>query len=520
MKLAYLKKIRIGVSLLFFLLFGIVYLDLSGNVSTKLSPAITYLQFIPSLLKFLGLLSISAIGFIVVIVLTVLFGRVYCSSICPMGTLQDIISYFAKKLNKKKYYKKIEVFRPLRPTILVITIALFLLGNMILLNLLDPFSDAGKIFTNLFRPILIQVNNLAAYVLTRLNIYWLYPVEIKGVSLAVIGVSLVILGTIGIMSFLKGRLFCNSICPVGTLLGLVSRFSIFKIGIDKNSCVSCNLCEKVCKAGCIDKKEKIIHFDKCVGCYNCFDACLSGGITFGGRVVKEKKVKKFKTDDKRREFISKTFLYVIGLSTISLAQIKIIPKKLSKIPILKKNTVSPPGSGSISHFTGKCTACHLCVSSCPAQVLQPSLWEYGFTGILQPYMNYKESYCTLDCVICGQVCPTGAILPLSPEKKKLTQIGKVNFIKENCIVETEGTECGACSEHCPTKAVQMVPYKNLHLPETQNEYCIGCGACEFACPVRPYKAIYVDGNAVHQAAKKKTEQKLEQKVDYKSDFPF
>jgi ferredoxin len=342
----------------------------------------------------------------------------------------------------------------------------------------------------------------------------------RGFSLAAIGVSFFILGTIGIMSFASGRLFCNTICPVGTLLGLISKISIFKIGINKESCISCNLCEKVCKSGCIDKKEKIIHFDRCVGCYNCFDACLSGGITYGNRVVKEKKVKKFKTDDKRREFISKTFLYVIGLSTISFGQIKIIPKKLSKIPIFKKSTVSPPGSGSISHFTGKCTACHLCVSSCPAQVLQPSLWEYGFTGILQPFMNYKDSYCTLDCVICGQVCPTGAILPIALEKKKLTQIGKVNFIKKNCIVETEGTECGACSEHCPTKAVQMVPYKNLHLPETHNEYCIGCGACEFACPVKPYKAIYVDGNVVHQTAKKKTEQKLEQKEDYKSDFPF
>jgi len=520
MNLAHLKKIRIGVSLLFFLLFGIVYLDLSGNISPKLSPVIVYLQFIPSVLKFLSLLSISALGFLVVIVLTLLFGRVYCSSICPMGTLQDIISYFSKAINKKRSFRKTGEFRILRYSILAITIIIFLSGSMILLNLLDPFSNSGKIFTNLIRPILIQINNLTAYALTRLNIYWLYPVEVRGFSLTAIGISLFIIGSIGIMAFTKGRLFCNTICPVGTLLGLISRYSVFKIGIDKNSCISCNLCEKVCKSGCIDKKEKVIHFDRCVSCYNCFDACASGGITYRNHVVKEKRIKKFRTDDKRREFISKTMLYIIGLSTISLGQIKIIPKKLSKIAILKKNTVSPPGSRSISHFTGKCTACHLCVSSCPSQVLQPSLWEYGFAGILQPFMNYKDSYCTLDCVLCGQVCPTGAILPLTLEKKKLTQIGKVNFIKANCIVETEGTECGACSEHCPTKAVQMVPYKNLHLPEIQNEFCIGCGACEFACPVRPYKAIYVDGNPIHQTAKKKTEQKLEQKVDYKSDFPF
>jgi NAD-dependent dihydropyrimidine dehydrogenase PreA subunit len=96
----------------------------------------------------------------------------------------------------------------------------------------------------------------------------------------------------------------------------------------------------------------------------------------------------------------------------------------------------------------------------------------------------------------------------------------VNFIKDNCIVETEGTECGACSEHCPTKAVQMVPYKNRHLPEIHNEYCVGCGACEFRCPVKPYKAIFVDGNIQHQTAKERIEEKIKQKVDLKSDFPF
>ncbi len=108
-----------------------------------------------------------------------------------------------------------------------------------------------------------------------------------------------------------------------------------------------------------------------------------------------------------------------------------------------------------------------------------------------------------------------------PEEKKLTQLGKAIFVKENCIVETEGTECGACSEHCPTKAVKMVPYKNLHLPELKNDYCVGCGACEFACPTKPYKAIYVEGNPVHLTAQKPPEEKLEQqKVNMKEEFPF
>jgi ferredoxin len=520
MNLAHLRKVRIAVSLLFFVSFIVVFLDLSGQMATKLSPVLTYLQFIPSIFKFIGTPGLAALGFLAVIVLTVLFGRVYCSSICPMGTMQDVISFIARKLNKKKYYRVIKEYSVLRYSILGAAFISFLSGIIILINLLDPYSNSGKIFANLFRPLLILLNNSIAYIFTRLNVYWLYPVEIKGYSYLAIGFSLIVLGTIGIMSFTKGRLFCNTICPVGTLLGLFSKFSLFKISIDRESCKSCNLCERVCKSGCIDKKNKEIHFDRCVSCYNCFEVCPFGGITYGRKVVKKKVERVRKTDYKKREFISKTLLYVIGLSAVSFGQIKIIPKKLSKIPNLKKNPVSPPGSQSISHFTSKCTTCHLCVAACPTQVLQPSLWEYGFTGIMMPHMEFKSNFCNQECIVCGQVCPTGAIQKLTVEKKKTTQTGKVNFIKENCIVETEGTECGACSEHCPTKAVSMVPYKNLHLPEIHNEYCIGCGACEHACPVKPYKAIFVDGNAVHQVAQIRKQEKIEQKVDDKSDFPF
>jgi ferredoxin len=134
-------------------------------------------------------------------------------------------------------------------------------------------------------------------------------------------------------------------------------------------------------------------------------------------------------------------------------------------------------------------------------------------------MDYHKNFCNFECVRCIEVCPSGALLPLTLEAKKLTQIGKVQFIKENCIVETERTDCGACSEHCPTKAVYMVPFEgNLVIPEINNEICIGCGACEFACPTKPYKAIFVDGNAVHQVAQKPSEEELEVKT--LEEFPF
>ncbi|NLB27106.1 MAG: 4Fe-4S dicluster domain-containing protein, partial [Bacteroidales bacterium] len=138
-----------------------------------------------------------------------------------------------------------------------------------------------------------------------------------------------------------------------------------------------------------------------------------------------------------------------------------------------------------------------------------------------PYMDYSTNYCNFDCTICGEVCPTEAILPLSIEDKHITQIGKAFFVQQNCIVYTDETDCGACSEHCPTKAVKMIAYKNgLLIPEVEQEICIGCGACEHACPVNPpFKAIYVDGNDIQKFAEKPDVKDLKQE-ETDEDFPF
>jgi ferredoxin len=519
MSSAYYKKIRILVSLFFFLLTTVVFLDITNNTQVILYPLLVYLQFVPSTLKFLTVPALTSGGFVIILIINIFFGRIYCSSVCPLGTLQDIISYTARKLNKKKHFKLSASYKALRYTVFSATLISFIAGNLILLDILDPFSNTGKIFANIVRPITLLANNLIAFVFEKLNIYTVYQIEMRSVSIALILISSGILIIIGIMSFTKGRLFCNTICPVGTILGLFSKCSLIKISIDENNCNSCNLCEKVCKSGCIDKKAKQLDFERCVCCYNCFSVCPSEGIIFSNN-YSINNAKEAKIDLKKREFISKTFLYTLTLTGITFAQRRITAKEESTIPVLKNFTVSPPGSLSLQNFTSRCTACHLCVSSCPAQVLQPALWEYGFTGIFQPYMDYSASYCTYDCVICGDVCPTGAIFPISIEDKKKLQIGKTTFIKENCIVETEKTECGACSEHCPTKAVKMIPYNKLHIPEIKNEYCVGCGACEHACPTTPYKAIYVEGNPIHQIAQKRTEEKIKKEINFKSDFPF
>ena len=267
--------------------------------------------------------------------------------------------------------------------------------------------------------------------------------------------------------------------------------------MDENACTSCGLCAKECKAGCIDIKEKEVDFSRCVACFDCFKACPEEGIGYKYQFRKGITSNK-EPDPSRRDFFKTT---ILGTAAILSAKTVFGGKReqqgISAVP------VTPPGSVSIWHYTSKCTACHLCVSACPTKVLQPTLMEFGWNGMFQPKMNYHAEYCNFECVKCSEVCPTGAILPITKEQKSTIQIGTSKFIKNLCVVVTKHTACGACSEHCPTKAVEMVPYLgDLLIPSVNEKICVGCGACEYACPVKPDKAIYVEANPYHRKALK------------------
>jgi ferredoxin len=514
-----LKRLRVWVSLAFFIPVSLIFLDRLNAIPEAVSSFFTSIQIIPALARTIVYGGGSLAGLIVVLAATVLFGRIYCSSVCPLGTFQDVVIRISRKLQKRKRFRYGKPMSGLHYAVLAVAGVMALSGSMVVLNTLEPFSNFGRMITGLVEPLVLFVNNGLAGILGQYGIYAvdIYQVRIVGTGLVLM--PLVFTAVVTYMAYRHGRLFCNSLCPAGALLGLVSRFTLFRISIDHENCTECGACEKVCKAQCIDSPSKRIDFRACVGCFNCIDSCPTEGIAFTLVTPHEVQRKPARVNSGRRAFFSE-----VGSPALALVVPGIVRDTVNPATGYGENRnhpLTPPGSKSRSRFTNLCTACHLCVSACPSQVLYPSFLEYGLSGMFQPRMSYDHGYCNYDCVICSRICPSGAILPLDMEAKKLIQIGKAVFVKDDCVVVTKKKDCGACSEHCPTKAVRMVPYEGrLAIPELNNDVCVGCGACEHACPTTPRRAIYVASNAVHLVAKKPRVEQKPEGFDPAKDFPF
>ena len=514
-----LRRIRIVVSAVFFICFFVIFADLRHLMPAAFINKITFLQFIPSFVKFYNLKSLAATGFIIILILTLLTGRTYCSFLCPLGIGQDIFSRIGGRIRRKfRRYGYKNPFTVLRYSLLIITLIGTMVWGIYVISLIDPYSIFGRFMTFFARPVVVILNNKLAGILGRFDIYSISNIPVTGFRLAVYSVPAAFFVLVGTLSLTKGRLYCNMICPVGTFLGLLSKISFYRIKFDDSACTRCGRCAIGCKSSCIDFLNHDIDVTRCVDCFNCINICQDNALSYS-RVRFDRKA--IPSDEGRRGMIVSTVLLFSGLSASSYGQEKAAPKPKKESTVKENRTffVAPPGAGSIQDLNRLCTACSLCINACPNGVLQPSLAQYGLAGFMQPVMNYRRSFCTYNCTVCTEVCPTNALKPLVLEAKKLTQLGKASFIKDNCIVKTEKTACGACSESCPTKAVYMIPYEgNLLIPEVNNDICIGCGHCEFSCPTTPYKAIFVDGNEVHKAARKPENKESEIKTPV--EFPF
>ena len=276
-----LKPVRLVISLVFFLFITFILLDFHELVPPSVSSGVLAFQFIPSVLKFIALTGLAAGGFIIVLVLTALFGRVYCSSLCPLGTFQDIINYLQKKFSRKHRFRYSKPRNLLRYGLLLITVISLASGSILLVTLLDPYSNYGRIASDLFRPVYIGLNNLVAGCLERMNVYFLYPQPLNLASSGLIYIyPLMALGLITWLTLRNGRLFCNLICPVGSLLGLLASLSLFKIKMVESSCTRCGKCAVSCKSGCISVKNMAVDFSRCVACYNCIEVCQDDAIRY------------------------------------------------------------------------------------------------------------------------------------------------------------------------------------------------------------------------------------------------
>ena len=510
-KFSKLKILRVTFAALYFTLVLLIFTDFSEFISLKINEAALRFQFIPSVIKTVsGGLSFTS-GFIVII--TVLFGRVYCSFICPLGIFMDITSGIKEKFRKTKQ-KYLKEYKFLRCLIFFSVIIIAATGSLLPLKILDPYSIFGRTVTYIFRPLIIGFNNLSGMILESADLYLLNPVPYRGLHLYVLIFSAIMFITIVLLTIYNKRIYCNTICPVGTFLGIISKYSFLGVRIDKEKCVKCGICEAKCKSSCINVSEKNVDNSRCVTCFNCTGSCKFNAIKYSNRNFNEKSEK---ADKSRKNFLLTSGLLLSGASSSLFGKYKTFFTTENYRPEKSRLPLTPPGSKSLENYRSKCTACYKCVSSCPGQVLQPVFTEYGAENMLIPSMNYNYAYCNYNCHNCGAVCPTGAIEPLKTEQKQKVQIGIAVFVRKLCVVIKDHTECGACSEHCPTKAVTMIEEDGVMVPFVKEEICIGCGACEYACPARP-KAIYVEANETHARALKPKAEKLE--FDAEQEFPF
>ena len=512
----WLKVIRVILAVLVFCPILLIFTDFTHILPVSFARLLDW-QLMPAIL------AVEVFTLTILFLLTLIFGRVYCSVICPAGILQDIFNRIScigkKKKNGKLRFRYHKPANWLRYTTLGITAILAVFGITELCLLLDPYSNFGRITVNIFRPALMWGNNVIAGILSSRGNYSLYNISIIISTTALIS-AIIAFVVFAVMVYFRGRLFCNTICPVGALLSIISRYSIFRISIDKSTCKNCKLCESTCKAEAIDASGMKVDSSRCVSCFNCISSCNKNSIKYRfapsaslktktPTIPETSKSEVTAQDDlhmfeSRRSFITSSAVLAGSVPLLAFAQ-----STNGSSGGDRKLPVTPPGSLSIERFKDLCTGCHLCVVHCPTQILKPAGLQYGLSYMLKPYMSFNTKYCNFSCIACSQVCPSDAIKPISVEEKKVTQVGIANFYLDLCIVNTEETDCGACSEHCSTQAVHMIPYKGtLTIPNIEPDLCIGCGGCESICPVRPERAIVIIPNAVHQKVEMPEEEEV------------
>ncbi|MBP1532278.1 MAG: 4Fe-4S binding protein, partial [Alphaproteobacteria bacterium] len=368
----------------------------------------------------LGLVAVLAI-----IVITLIFGRMYCSTLCPLGLYQELLTVLFKPFYKKRK----STGQPMKHYVFAYFIAALLFGTLlggtaVLIRMLDPYSIAGNAMSGA----------------------WFGLGFVAGLTILV---------------FFEKRFFCTNICPVGAVLGLISRFSLFKIRIDNDKCKICSLCARSCPCGSIDFKNHTVNNETCVKCFKCLAHCNHGALYYG---LPKEKQQPF--SPKRRQLIvgalCATTLYVAHQAGLMI-----------RFLAAKTGVIIPSGAGKTEEFANRCLNCNLCVKSCPMKIIKPATADVPFV-----HLDYGDAFCDYNCHKCSEVCPSGAIKRITLETKQHIKIANAVINEDICI------KCGICAMECPKK---IIIKEDGDFPLIQFDKCIGCGKCAGACPVKAIK---------------------------------
>ncbi|HWQ46615.1 MAG TPA: 4Fe-4S dicluster domain-containing protein [Longilinea sp.] len=446
---------------------------------------------------FLTGLALSAITVIV----TLLFGRVWCGWICPMGTTLDIFKP-GKHRQKGSSNPPPEKWRMIKYLLLIFILVSALFGNQSLL-FLDPVTMMTRTTANAVWPALSHGVYAAEGFLYNFDFLWdgldvihqavIYPIfrDVRPVFPLAVPLFLLFAGIIA-LNWWAERFWCRYLCPLGGLLGLLSRLSPFHREV-KETCTACSACVQRCPTGTIDPERDFASDPaECTVCYNCIETCPNGSAEFKWQLPKKKHGENLVYDPSRREVLS-----TIGLSAAAaaLAQVEPITKRSPA------DLIRPPGADQVD-FEALCIRCNECVRVCPTQGLQASFMEGGWQNLFTPRLTPRIGYCEFNCAACGQACPTGAIPLLSLEEKQHTPIGLARVDRNRCLPWAYNIDCIVCEESCPLadKAIRLEILDvvngrgdtvTIKRPYVVKELCIGCGSCEYQCPMGGEAAICI-----------------------------